>query len=266
MVLRRLSPLRIVAGLVALVLVVPSLMVIPMSFTSGTTFAFPPKGWSLRWYEEFFSNPAWRTSLENSLIVAALVTVCATVLGVASAYALSHTRLRGRGFAQGLHMAPQVVPNIVVAVSIYAVFLRWGLTGNVLGFVLAHTVLALPFVLVAVSASLQGLDRRIEHAAASLGANPWQTFFRVTLPAIRPGVFTGAVFAFATSFDETVVALFLQTPQLQTLPVQMYNAITVEIDPTIAAASSLIVVVTTIAIVVPVLLRRPGKTTPQRDA
>ncbi len=199
MVLRRISPLRIVVALVALVLLVPTLMVIPMSFTAGSTFEFPPKGLSLRWYENFFSDPAWRDALLNSLWIGLLVTVVATVLGTASAYGLSRTRGAGRAAVRGLHMAPQIVPNIVVAVAIYAIFLRWGLTGTTLGFVLAHVCLALPFVLVAVTASLEGLDRRLEHAAASLGANPWQTFFRVTLPAIRPGVLSGAVFAFATS-------------------------------------------------------------------
>lgn len=263
MVLRRFSPLRVVVALVALILLVPTLMVIPMSFTSGTTFEFPPKGFSLRWYESFFSDPAWRDALLNSLWIGLLVMVIATVLGTASAYGLSRSRWRGRGVVRGLHMAPQIVPNIVVAVAIYAVFLRWGLTGTTLGFVLAHVCLALPFVLVAVTASLDGLDRRLEHAAASLGANPWQAFFRVTLPAIRPGVLSGAVFAFATSFDEVVVSLFLRSPELQTLPVQMFDAVTVEIDPTIAAASSLIVVVTTIAIVIPVLWRRPEKSNPE---
>lgn len=260
MTVRRLSPLRLVAVLVAVVLLAPTLMVIPMSFTAGSSFAFPPENWSLRWYANLFADPAWRTSLLNSLWIGLLVMVLATVVGTASAYGFSRWRGRTSGALRALHMSPQIVPNIVVAVAIYAVFLRWGLTGTTLGYVLAHTALAIPFVLVAVTASLQGVDGRIEDAAASLGANPWQTFFRVTLPAIRPGVLSGAVFAFATSFDEVVVALFLRTPELQTLPVQMFNAVTVEIDPTIAAASSLIVVVTTIAVVIPVLVRRPGKT------
>jgi putative spermidine/putrescine transport system permease protein len=253
----RVSPLRIFAVLVGLLLLVPTLMVIPMSFTAGSSFHFPPEGWSLRWYRSFFSDPAWRDSLMNSLWIGFLVTILATTLGTASAYALARSRVLGRGAARGLHLAPQIVPNIVVAVAIYAAFLNWGLTGTVLGFVLAHTVLAVPFVVVAVSTSLAGMDVRLELAAASLGANPWQTFFRVTLPAIAPGVLSGAVFAFATSFDEVVVALFLRTPELQTLPVQMFNAVRVEIDPTIAAASSLIVLVTVVALAIGMFLRPP---------
>lgn len=260
----RLSPLRLFAVLVGLLLLVPTLMVIPMGFTSGSSFRFPPDGWSLRWYRNLFSDPAWTDALLNSLWIGLLVTVLATVLGTASAYGLARSRVFGGGLVRGLHMAPQIVPNIVVAVAIYAVFLVWGLTGTVLGFVLAHTALALPFVIVAVSTSLAGMDVRLEQAAASLGANRWQTFMRVTLPAIRPGVLSGAVFAFATSFDEVVVALFLRTPQLQTLPVQMFNAVTVEIDPTIAAASSLIVVVTTLAVAIALLVRRPHKPIPER--
>jgi len=149
-----------------------------------------------------------------------------------------------------------VVPQIVAAIGVYAVFLQWRLSGTVAGFVLAHTAIALPFVVVAVSAALRGHDRRLERAAASLGAGPWTTFRRITLPIILPGVLSGAVFAFVTSLDEVVVALYLQSPTLHTLPVQMFSSVTVETDPTIASASSLVLVVTTALILLPQLLRR----------
>lgn len=248
--------LRLWVGAVAVLLIAPTLVVIPMSFTAGQTFEFPPSEWSLRWYEEFFSSAEWMTSLLTSVQVGLLVAVLATVLGVAAAFGLDRTRWRGLGAVRSAMMAPMIVPGIVVAVAIYGAFLRWQLNGTLLGFVLAHTVLAVPFVVTTVATSLAGYDRTVETASASLGANWGTTFLRVTLPLVLPGVAAGFVFAFVTSLDEVVVALFLQTPDIRTLPVQMYDAITLDIDPTIAAASSLIVVATTIILLIPQLGRR----------
>jgi putative spermidine/putrescine transport system permease protein len=249
--------LRAWVALVAVLLLAPTLVVIPMSFSASTTFEFPPSDWSLRWYEEFFSSADWRSALFNSVKIGVLVAILATVLGLAAALGLDRSRFAGRGALRSLMMAPLIMPGIVVAIAIYAVFLRWRLNGTVTGFVLAHTILALPLVVTTVSTSLAGFDRTVEVASASLGAGPWTTFRRVTLPLLLPGVLSGFVFAFVTSLDEVVIALFLQTPKLQTLPVQMYESITLEIDPTIAAASSLIVVVTTaILLLVPLARRR----------
>lgn len=244
-----------VAGVVVLLLA-PTLVVIPMSLTSGSTFAFPPKGWSLRWYREFFASAEWMTSLSISLQVGLLAAVLATVLGVAAAFGLDRTRFRGRGAVRSLMMAPMIMPGIVVAIAVYAAFLRWQLNGTLIGFVVAHTMLAVPFVITTVTTSLSGYDRTVETAAASLGAGPLTVFRRITLPLLLPGVLSGFVFAFVTSLDEVVVALFLQTPQIRTLPVQMYQSITLQIDPTIAAASSLIVVATTLVLMLPQLVRR----------
>ncbi|MEU6610248.1 ABC transporter permease [Streptomyces shenzhenensis] len=244
-----------VAGAVVLLLA-PTLVVIPMSFTSGSTFAFPPKGWSLRWYQEFFTSSEWMSSLVTSLQVGLLVAVLATALGVAAAFGLDRTRFRGRGIIRSLMMAPMIMPGIVVAIAVYAVFLRWQLNGTLAGFVVAHTMLAVPFVITTVTTSLSGYDRTVETAAASLGAGPLTVFRRITLPLLLPGVLSGFVFAFVTSLDEVVVALFLQTPQIRTLPVQMYQSITLQIDPTTAAASSLIVVATTLVLMLPQLVRR----------
>ncbi|GAA1028632.1 MULTISPECIES: ABC transporter permease [Amycolatopsis] len=241
--------------LVAFVLVAPTLVVIPMSFGAGSTFEFPPKDWSWHWYAEFFTSKQWLAALANSVQVGVLAAALATVLGVAAALALDRMR-RGGGVVRQLLMAPMILPGIVVAVAIYGVFLRWQLNGTMLGFVLAHAVLGLPFVLTSVRTSLAGYDPIMEKAAASLGAPRFATLRKVVLPIIAPGVLSGFVFAFATSFDEVVVALFLQTPAIKTLPVKMYESIVLEIDPTIAAASSLIVVFTTILLFVPAVLRR----------
>jgi putative spermidine/putrescine transport system permease protein len=256
---RRLSwGLRICVILVAALLLGPTLVVIPMSFSAGETFQFPPKEWSLRWYVEFFSSAQWMNSLLTSIQIGLLVAVFATILGVGAAYALDRSRWRGRGAVRSAMMAPMIVPSIVVAIAIYSVFLKWHLNGTAIGFVLAHTVLAVPFVVTVVSTSLAGYDRTVETASASLGANSVTTFFRVTLPILLPGVASGFVFAFVTSLDEVVIALFLQTPSIRTLPVQMYDSITLEIDPTIGAASSLIVVATTLILLIPLL--RPQRT------
>jgi putative spermidine/putrescine transport system permease protein len=248
--------LRCVAALVAGLLVAPTLVVIPLSFTGKASFAFPPEDWSLRWYRNFFTSGAWAESLLTSLQVAVVVAVVATAIGTAAAVALSHVRFRAKGLVTGMLLTPIVVPQIVTAVAIYSAFLTWGLAGTLPGFIAAHVVLAIPYVLIAVSSSLQGYDTRLDQAAAILGATPWRRFRRVTLPLILPGVLSGAVFAFVTSLDEVVIAFYLQSPTLRTLPVKMFSSVTVETDPTIAAASSLLVVFTTAAILLPQLLRR----------
>lgn len=248
--------LRLWAVIVGAVLVAPTLVVLPLSFAGTRSFTFPPEGWSLTWYRRFFTDPAWRDALLTSVQVALAVAVLATALGTAAALALDRGRIPGRGLINGVLLTPMVVPQIVAAIGVYAAFLKWGLSGTGAGFVLGHTTLAIPFVVVAVSASLRGYDRHLDRAAASLGAGPWTTLRRVTLPIIAPGVLSGLVFAFVTSLDEVVVALYMQSPTLHTLPVQMFSSVTVETDPTIAAAASLVLVVTTALILLPQLLRR----------
>ncbi|MFI0479036.1 ABC transporter permease [Actinomadura sp. 9N215] len=252
--------LKLVVGLTGLLLIAPTAVVIPMSFSSGTTFQFPPQDWSLRWYESFFTSERWMRSLLTSVQIGLLVAVTATVLGVAVAYGLNRAGFRGRGVIRSLMMAPLIVPSIVVAVAIYGVFLKWQLNGTALGYVVAHTVMALPFVVTVMSTSFANYDRTLDTAAATLGATAWKTFFRITVPLVAPGVLSGFVFAFVMSLDEVVIALFLQTPDITTLPVQMYNSITLEIDPTIAAASSLMVVATSIVLLMPQFVRRKRST------
>jgi len=232
--------------LVAVWLVAPSLIVIPLSFTDRPSFNFPPSGWSTTWYANFFSDPSWISALEASIRVGLLVTLVATVCGTAAAVALSRTRFVGDQGVRALLLSPMIVPVIVVSIGTYAIYLRLNLLGTTTGFVLAHSVLALPFVIIPVSASLQGFDRRLEDAAAICGANRWTTFRTVVLPLVAPGVMSGALFAFATSFDEVVVSLFIQSPYLQTLPVRMYSSVTRDTDPTIAAAATLILALTTV--------------------
>ncbi|MDT5280484.1 MAG: putative spermidine/putrescine transport system permease protein [Mycobacterium sp.] len=239
------TALMVFCVLVAVWLVAPSLIVIPLSFTNRPSFNFPPSGWSTTWYANFFSDPTWILALQASIRVGLLVTLVATICGTAAAVALSRTRFVGDQGVRALLLSPMIVPVIVVSIGTYAIYLRLNLLGTTTGFVLAHSVLALPFVIIPVSASLQGFDRRLEDAAAICGANRWATFRTVTLPLVAPGVMSGALFAFATSFDEVVVSLFIQSPYLQTLPVRMYSSVTRDTDPTIAAAATLILALTT---------------------
>lgn len=232
--------------LVGLWLVLPTLVVIPVGFSDRASFSFPPEGWSLRWYENFFEDPAWVDALVNSLWIGLLSALCATVIGTAAALGLARwASRRGREVTRALLLSPLVIPGIVLAIGIYAVFLELRLLGTVQGFVVAHATLGMPLVVVAVMASLEGVDPQLERAAASLGAGPWATARHVTLPLIAPGVLSGAVFAFMTSFDEVIVALFIKSPYLETLPVQMYSSMIRDTDPTIAAAATLILLLTT---------------------
>ncbi|WP_228145542.1 MULTISPECIES: ABC transporter permease [Micrococcales] len=238
-------------------LILPVMIVIPMSFSGARNFSFPPKGFSLRWYENFFSSAKWMDSLLASLQVGVLSAVIATVLGTLAAVAIARMSPRFSSLLSSVYMAPMIVPGVIFAVAIYAVFLRWQLTGGLFGFVAAHTMLALPFVITSVSSSLSGYNAGLTTAASSLGAGPVKAFVTVTLPLILPGVVSGFVLAFVTSFDESVVSLFLATPALKTLPVNMYDAIATEIDPTVSAAATLVILVTTIVVVLAQVL--PGR-------
>jgi putative spermidine/putrescine transport system permease protein len=247
-------PLRLWAGVVAALLTAPTLVVIPLSFTSQRSFRFPIEGWSWQWYQRFFSEPRWIGALGTSLRVAAVTAVVATIAGTAAAIALDRGRAR---FGTGLRaflMLPILVPGIVVAVAIFGSFLRWGISGTFTGIVLAHVALSIPFVMIPVSTALRGLDPTVERAAAVLGASPLRRFTQVQLPMLAPGIATGFVFAFVTSLDEVVIAFFLQAPTLRTLPVQMYSSVTVETDPTIAVASTMILAVSTVVILLPRLV------------
>ncbi|QSR24848.1 polyamine ABC transporter permease [Nocardioides aromaticivorans] len=237
--------LKLFCLLVGIVLVAPTLVVVPIAFTSSRTFQFPPPGWSTQWFAELFSDPAWMDSFLLSLRVAGVVVVLATALGTAAAFALARGKGPWRPIVNGFILAPMIVPGVIIAIAIYYIFLRWHLTSTFTGFVLAHTILAIPPVVISVTASLESLDRRLERAAASLGAGPVVTFFQVTLPLIMPGMLTGALFAFLMSFDEAIISLFLAGPFSKTLPVQLYQSVTSSLTPTIAAASTLIIALST---------------------
>ena len=241
---------------ILLFLVLPVLIVVPLSFSSGTYLQFPTPGWSLRWYGAFFASREWTGAALMSVRVAAMVTVLAVLLGTPAAVGLAAARFPGKRLVNALVLSPLIVPGIIVAIGAYFVYAQYGLVGNPLALVLGHTTLAVPFVVINVSASLAGVDKRLGQAAANLGATPLAAFCQVTLPLIAPGMFAGAVFAFITSFDELLVSLFLSGTGAVTLPRRMFDEIRYDIDPTIAAASSLLIVTTTGLMFAAELLRR----------
>lgn len=237
--------LRGIGVLVLLFLLLPILAIIPLSFSSSSFLAYPMPGWSLQWYENLFTSEAWSRATRNSFIVAPLATILATILGTMAAVGLARINFWGKGLLMSLLIAPMVVPIVVVGVSTYLFFAKIGLNDTYLGLILVHAALGAPFVLTTVLATLQSFNENLIRASLSLGAGHITTFFRVTLPIIAPGVISGALFAFATSFDEVVVTLFIAGPDQITLPRQMFTGIRENINPTIAAVATLLIIFTT---------------------
>lgn len=237
---------RILCALVLLFLVLPVLVIVPLSFNSGTFLVYPLQGFSLRWYEEFFASAEWMRSLKNSLLIAPAATILALTLGTLASIGLNRGEFRGKALVMSILISPMVVPVVIVGVASYLFFAPLGLSNGYLSLVLTHAVLGVPFVIITVSATLEGFNHNLARAAASLGAAPLTVFRRVTLPLIAPGMISGALFAFATSFDEVVVTLFLAGPEQVTLPRQMFSGIRENLSPTIAAAATLLIVFSTL--------------------
>jgi putative spermidine/putrescine transport system permease protein len=248
--------IRVVTGLVVGYLLLPIVVIFPLSFTSGDLLVYPLPGWSLQWYRDFATNPMWTGASRNSVVLAVTTTALATALGTAAALGLHGLRSRLKPVLFGLVALPLIVPLVMVAVAVFYYYAWLGLVGTFAGLVAAHTVLALPFVVVTVSATLQGLEPNWSRAAASLGASPLQAFRRVTLPLILPGVVSGALFAFVTSFDELLVVLFVGSPEQRTLPRQIFSGVSESISPTVTAAAVVLIAVSLVLMGVVELLRR----------
>ena len=239
-----------------LFLIAPILAVIPLSFNAEPYFSYPMPGLSLQWYRDFFGNERWSGALLLSAKLAVTVTIFSTALGTMAALGLARTQLPLRSVILGLLLLPIIVPVIIVAVADFMFFGNFGLIGTFAGLALAHIALATPFVVITVTSTLSSLDWTLQRAAQGLGATPFFTFRKVILPLILPGVVTGGLFAFATSFDEVVVALFLSSAEQRTLPKQMFSGIREMISPTITAAATIQVVVSVCLLVGVELLRR----------
>ncbi|MEY9981522.1 putative spermidine/putrescine transport system permease protein [Bradyrhizobium yuanmingense] len=247
---------RLICAAVLLFLIAPILVIIPLSFNSVPFFTYPMDGLSLRWYEEFFLTERWQGALHNSIFVASTVTLLSTLLGTLTAVGLSRPSFPCRAAVISLLISPMVVPGVITAIAIYFFYADIGLLNSYAGLILAHTMLATPFVVVTVTAILMGFDTSLTRAAAGLGAPPITVFFKIILPLILPGLTSGALFAFITSFDEVVVALFVASPEQRTLPKVMYSGTREQISPTIIAAATVLILLSVVMLITIELLRQ----------
>lgn len=245
--------------LVAAFLLLPILFIVALSFGSSQWLIFPPPHWTLHWYAQLLSDPNWLDSALTSAEIAALVTIFSVLIGLVASFGLTRGRFPGREALRALFLTPMILPVVVFAVALYALFLRIGLNGTLTGFVIAHLVIALPFSIISICNALEAFDRSVEDAAVLCGAHPLEAKLRVTLPAIRHGLFAAAIFSFLVSWDEVVVAIFMASPTLQTLPVRIWSTLRQDLTPVIAAASSLLVAFTILLMLVAALVRKGVK-------
>ncbi len=265
---------RMIAGAVFVFLITPILVVLPLSFNAQDFFTFTPEmlrfdpaGYSLKHYRDFFTNNEWQRSFRNSLIIAPFATIISVTLGTLAAIGLSQSHVPFRRAIMAILISPMIVPLIISATGMFFFYSTvgnflegtLGLSKSVVGYIkviLAHAVLGIPFVIITVTATLVGFDRSLTRAAASMGANPVTTFFRVQMPLILPGVISGALFAFITSFDEVVVVLFVGSASQKTLPWQMFTGLREQISPTILAVATILVGISILLLTTLELLRR----------
>jgi putative spermidine/putrescine transport system permease protein len=248
--------LYLLCALVTLFLVLPSLLVIPLSFSDSRYLAFPPPGWSTRWYEAYFGAVEWRDATRTSFVAAILTMIISTVVGTLAAYSLHCAQSRFTRAVYATFMLPLIIPGILIAIGIFLLFARLGLNNTLTGIVLAHSVMAIPLVVITVASGLKGFDMNQEMVARSLGASrPW-AFLSVTLPQIRISVISAALLAFITSLDEVVISLFIAGGENATLTRRMFNALRDEIDPTIAAISTLLILLSVVLLGLTQLLQR----------
>jgi putative spermidine/putrescine transport system permease protein len=244
------------ALLVALFLLLPIAIVVPMSFSTAISFEFPPPGYSLGYYAKYFTSEEWLHPTLNSFVIAVGATALTMLLVVPAAFGYVRYRFRGKTFVNLLMMAPLIVPHVVSAVAYYGFLGHVRLTGTLLGVIVAHGILAVPVAFLVITATLKGFDRNLERAAMSSGAGPLRTFFHVTLPVLRPGMLVGALFAFLSSFNEAVVVIFIGGREASTLPKKMYESIRLESDPVIAVVSTLLVGAVVLGVLLSTFMRR----------
>ncbi len=248
-------PVVALAVIAGLFLLAPILIVVPMSFSTAISFEFPPPGYGLGYYRKFFNDADWLEPTMNSFVVAGGTTILTLLIVLPAAFAYVRHRFWGRDGVNLLIMLPLVVPHVVSGLGYYGYLSALQLRGTALGVVIAHTALAIPVVFLVITAALKGFDRNLERAAMSSGANPLRTFWYVTLPVLRPGILVAALFAFLTSFNEAVIAIFIAGRDGSTLPKKMFESIRLESDPVIAVISTLLTVSVLVGVVVGLLIR-----------
>ncbi|MDD9991987.1 MAG: ABC transporter permease [Rhodospirillales bacterium] len=254
---------RTLCVLIFIFLVGPIFVIIPLSFNELPYFtftpemlAFDPAGYSTKWYQEFFTEDSWQRAVQNSFLIAVFATLISTFLGTLAALGLSRPEMPFRKTIMALLISPMIVPLIISAAGMYFFYARIGLASTHVGVILAHAALGIPFVIITVTATLVGFDHSLTRAAASLGSSPTRTFFVVIVPLILPGVISGALLAFITSFDEVVVVLFVGSVEQRTIPWKMFSGIREEIRPTILAVATLLVFISIVLLTMVELLRR----------
>ncbi|MBT9288491.1 ABC transporter permease [Prosthecodimorpha staleyi] len=248
-----------ITGLTVVYLLMPILFIAALSFGSSQWLIFPPPAWTTRWYGELFADPRWLESAWVSFVIACVVAVLAVAIGLAVAYGLVRGTFRGREALKAFFLTPMILPVVILAVALYALFLRIGLNGTTTGFVIAHLVVALPFAVLTITSALEGFDKAIEDAAILCGASPLEAVVRVTLPGIAHGLFSAAVFSFLASWDEVVLAIFMASPTLQTLPVKIWATLRQDLTPVIAAASTLLIGLTILLMLLVAVIRRGSR-------
>lgn len=254
---------RVICGLIFFFLIAPIVVIIPLSFNSQDFFTFTPEmlrldpeGFSLKHYRDFFGNDSWQSAMWNSLKIAPMATIVSVTFGTLAAIGLSQPHVPFRRAIMAILISPMIVPLIISAAGMYFFYSRIGLQGTYIGVVLAHAALGIPFVIITVTATLVGFDRSLTRAAANMGADPVTTFFRIQMPLILPGVISGGLFAFITSFDEVVVVLFVGSAGQKTLPWQMFIGLREQISPTILAVATILVAISIALLATVELLRR----------
>ncbi len=254
---------RTICGLIFFFLIAPLVVIVPLSFNAVPFFTFTPEmlaldpsGYSLKWYEDFFGSLNWQGAVKNSFIIAVFATLIATTLGTIGALGLSRSQMPYRSAIMAILISPMIVPLIISAAGMYFFYSKIGLSSTHLGVILAHAALGTPFVVITVTATLVGFDQSLIRAAYNLGASPTVTFFRIIVPLILPGVISGALFAFITSFDEVVVILFVGSYEQRTIPWQMFSGIREQISPTILAVATLLILVSILLLTSLELIRR----------
>ncbi len=257
---------RVICFAIFFFLLAPILIMIPLSFNAQPYFTFTremlslnPEGYSLRWYQDFLADDGWMRSIRNSFVIGIGATLLSTSLGTLAALGLSRAEMPAKGLIMGILISPMIVPLIISAAGMFFFFSTINIAQTFLGVVLAHAALGTPFVVITVTATLVGFDEQLNRAAANLGAPPATNFFRITMPLILPGVISGALFAFITSFDEIVVVLFVAGVEQRTIPREMWSGIREDISPTILAVATILVLISITLLTVVELLRRRGE-------
>ena len=257
---------RVLAGLAYLTLfflILPILVIVPLSFNAEPFFSFTegmirldPDAYSLRWYRQMFADPNWMLAIRNSFLIGICATVIATVLGTLAAVGMTSRYMPFKNMITALMLSPMIVPLIIMAAGMFFFYTRYNIAGTFIGIIMAHAALGIPFVMISVTATLSGFDNALYQAGLSMGATPLRAFRDITLPLIRPGVISGALFAFVTSFDEVVIVIFLAEPGQRTIPRQMFAGLREQINPTILAVATLLILASVLFLVSLEMLRR----------